>query len=77
MRRRYSISQEDFCVLWNSCRSLPEFCQRSGMPAAAAKARASFYRIRGVNLQLFAPGNAPLDVVSINRRLAQEVNQST
>jgi len=63
----------DFCILWNKCDDLDEFCNRSGMKKLRAQARMRLYRANGIPLKdlrsVNKPGRPKLDFTDLAKRI--------
>lgn len=70
------ITAEQFCLLWQSARSMDEAVEKIGLERLACQTRASRYRRLGIPLKKFHANNLPanrtkLDVEAITKALAQ------
>tara|TARA_R100000008_G_scaffold67928_1_gene45058 strand:+ start:4918 stop:5139 length:222 start_codon:yes stop_codon:yes gene_type:complete len=48
------VSPKQFIEVWQRAKSLEEVAKRTGMLLSACSARASHYRLKGVNLKRFS-----------------------
>jgi hypothetical protein len=70
---QYGVAAETFVRVWQSSASAEEAARRLNMPRPVVIARASNYRLKGVQLKKMPrrPVQERLDVASLNRLIEQ------
>lgn len=64
------MSPMEFCVIWNSAKSVPDVVEKTGMPYHIVTSRSTYYRKIGVALKRFKScKKEKIDVGNINKIL--------
>ena len=71
-RRRYHVTDAQFCETWTQSKSADEVATKLGMPKNIVLARSALYRKRGVELKKMERKNPrKLNVTELNNRIHQ------